>query len=153
MHKYKTVPKILLVDDEPKITRPLARVFELLGYDVGIAGSGQEALDCLQDERHNLVLLDLCLPGMDGLEFLTQAQSLAPDAIFIILTANIDLDSSITALRLGVFDYLIKPCPIEEIIDVVRRGLREHWPDLKSSLLSPESRLHPSGAHTSLPGN
>lgn len=125
MDEQKAPPRILIVDDEPTMTRALARVFELMGYHSVIAASGEEALDLMQRAQFDLVLLDLRMPGIDGLEVLAAAQALAPGTTFVILTAHGSLDSAITAMRWGVFDYLLKPCAVDEIVATVQRGLEK----------------------------
>jgi DNA-binding response OmpR family regulator len=118
---------ILIVDDEPTMTRALARMLELSGYDPRIANSGEEALDLIERHSFDLVLLDLRMPGMDGLEVLAAARALAPGTTFVILTAHGSLDSAITAMRWGASDYLLKPCSVDEIVETVRRGLEKRW--------------------------
>lgn len=121
--EQETSPHILIVDDEPTLTRALARVFEMMDYHASVVGSGEEALDLMQREQFDLVLLDLRMPDIDGLEILAAAQALAPGTPFVILTAHGSLDSAITSMRRGAFDYLLKPCPVNEIIETVKRGL------------------------------
>ncbi len=118
---------ILIVDDEPTMTRALARMLELSGHHPRIANSGEEALDYIERHSFDLVLLDLRMPGMDGLEVLAAAQALAPGTTFVILTAHGSLDSAITAMRWGASDYLLKPCSVDEIVETVRRGLEKRW--------------------------
>lgn len=125
MDEWANHPHILIVDDEPTMTRSLARVFELLDYRASIAGSGEEAIDLIEEQQFDLVLLDLRMPGVDGLEVLAAAQALAPSTTFVILTAHGSLDSAITAMRRGAFDYLLKPCSVDEIVETVQRGLKK----------------------------
>jgi len=118
-------PQILLVDDEPTMTRALARMLELMGYQATVASSGEQALDLMERRTFDLTLLDLRMPGMDGLEVLAAAQSLAPNTSFVILTAHGSLDSAIVAMRQGAFDYLLKPCSVDEIVATLKRGLEK----------------------------
>jgi DNA-binding response OmpR family regulator len=118
-------PHILVVDDEPTMTRALARMLEMMGYRSNVAASGEEALDFIEQQQFDLILLDLRMPGMDGLEVLAATQALAPGTTVIILTAHGSLDSAITAMRRGAFDYLLKPCSVDEIIEAVQRGLEK----------------------------
>jgi len=116
---------ILIVDDERALRHTLAGVFKHLGYQVTEAGSGREALDHIKDQSWDLVILDLQMPGMNGAEVLQAARPLAPDTVFIILTAYGTLDSAIVAIRHGAFDYLLKPSPVQEIVRAVEAGLVE----------------------------
>jgi DNA-binding response OmpR family regulator len=125
MDEWVDHPHILIVDDEPTMTRALARMFELSGYRSSVAATGEEAIDLMEEQQFDLVLLDLRMPGIDGLEVLAAAQAIAPSTTFIILTAHGSLDSAITAMRRGAFDYLLKPCSVDEIVETVQRGLKK----------------------------
>ena len=116
---------ILIVDDERAARRPLTELFGRLGYRAAEAASGQKALECLARQHFDLVILDLKMPGMDGTEVLEKAHPLAPDTVFIILTAYGTLTSAIAGVRHGAFDYLLKPSPVKEIIRAVEAGLAE----------------------------
>jgi DNA-binding response OmpR family regulator len=116
---------ILIVDDERALRHTLAGVFKHLGYQVTEASSGREALEHINHKDLDLVILDLQMPEMDGAEVLQAARPLAPDTVFIILTAYGTLDSAIIAVRYGAFDYLLKPSPVKEIVRAVEAGLAE----------------------------
>jgi DNA-binding NtrC family response regulator len=117
------IPHILVVDEQLSVARPLARMLELIGYRVQLAATGVQALDCFERTRFDLVVLDLKLPDLHGLDVLAAAHAQAPDIPFIICTAYGSLDSAIAALRRGAFDYLVKPCSADEIVGAIRRGL------------------------------
>ncbi len=125
MEESLDAPLILVVDDEQTTASTLRRTFELLGYRVREARSGEEALLRLREESFDLVLLDLRMPGLGGLEVLREARHLAPNTPFVILTAHASLESAILALRRGACDYLQKPCDLDEIVQAVRRGLAQ----------------------------
>jgi len=125
MNESSPVPEILIVDDESIMTRALARMLDLMGYTATVAATGEKALDLMEQKQFDLALLDLRMPGMDGLEVLAAAQSLAPGTTFVILTAHGSLDSAITAMRQGAFDYLLKPCSVDEIVATIKRGLEK----------------------------
>lgn len=116
---------ILVVDDERAMRRTLADLFESRGYRVKEAASGAEALEQIARQPFDLVILDLKMPKMDGAEVLAAARPLAPDTVFIILTAYGTLESAITGIRQGAFDYLLKPSTVQEIVRVVEAGLAE----------------------------
>ncbi len=116
---------ILVVDDETATRRTLADLFTRMGYQATEAASGAAALEQITQRRFDLVILDLNMPEMDGSEVLRAARPLAPDTIFIILTAYGTLDSAIVAIRYGAFDYLLKPSPVKEIVRAVEAGLAE----------------------------
>lgn len=115
--------RILIADDEPGIRRTLRDIFRRVGYHPSEATSGTEALQKIQTESFDLVLLDLNMPEMSGTAVLTAARPHAPNTVFIILTAYGTLDSAILALRHWAFDYLLKPSSVREILRVVENGL------------------------------
>ena len=124
--------RILIVDDERSLRRTLAELFKRMGHQTVEASSGRAALEQIARQPFDLVLLDLKMPGMDGTEVLKAARSLAPDTVFIILTAYGTLDSAIVGIRHGAFDYLLKPSPVSEIIRAVEAGLTERQRRLQS---------------------
>jgi DNA-binding response OmpR family regulator len=124
--------RILIVDDEQSVRHTLAKIFTQMGYQTVEATSGQQALEYIARRTFDLVLLDLKMPGMDGTEVLETARPLAPDTVFIFLTAHGTLDSAIIGIKHGVFDYLLKPSPVQEIIRVVEAGLAERQRRLRS---------------------
>lgn len=115
--------RILVVDDERSMRRTLTDTFQRMGYQAQSASSGQQALELLADSSFDLVILDLKMPGIGGTEVLEQGHSLSPDTVFIILTAHGTLDSAISGIRHGAFDYLLKPSPIRGIVSAVEAGL------------------------------
>ncbi len=114
---------ILIADDEPGIRRTLMDLFRRVGYRAAEAASGTEALQKIQAESFDLVLLDLNMPGMSGTAVLAAARPHAPNTVFIILTGYATLESAIVALRHWAFDYLFKPSSLREILRVVENGL------------------------------
>jgi len=120
-----TVETILVVDDEEAMRVTMKGVLTHLGYRVSVASTGQQALDIIGSQDIDLVLLDLRIPGISGINVLRAARPLAPDTVFVILTAFGTLDSAILAIRNGAFDYLLKPTPVQDIVRVIQRGLAD----------------------------
>jgi DNA-binding response OmpR family regulator len=116
-------PKILVVDDEEVTRLSLAEILSLEGYQVATARSGEEALQKLEEEAFDLVLADLVMKEVDGLQVMEAAKKLSPETVVIMLTAYGTLESAIQAMRRGAYDYLIKPCGAQEIVDSVESGL------------------------------
>jgi DNA-binding response OmpR family regulator len=116
--------KILVTDDEEITRRSLADILRLEGYFVATAADGAAALEALRRERFDLLLLDLKMPGIDGLEVMRAAAGLAPDTQIIMLTAHGSLESAIEALRADAFDYLLKPSSPEQIVQSVAAALK-----------------------------
>lgn len=116
---------ILVVDDEKSMRVTLKAFLDHLGYRVSTAANGQQALDLMGSQAFDLVLLDLHMPGISGTDVLLAARPLSPDTAFVILTAYGTLDSAILAIRNGAFDYLLKPTPVQEIVQVIERALAD----------------------------
>lgn len=115
--------KILVVDDEKAMRVSLSEIFALRGAQVTAAADGREAIELLNQRDFDLMMLDLKMPGMGGMQVLEVAQKVRPGTVVILLTAHATLDSAISALRRGAFDYLLKPCEPRALIAGVERGL------------------------------
>jgi DNA-binding response OmpR family regulator len=120
-------PKILVVDDEEVTRLSLAEILSLEGYQVASAKSGEEALQKLKEETFDLVLADLVMKEVDGLQVMETVKKLSPETVVILLTAYGTLESAIQAMRRGAYDYLIKPCGAQEIVSSVESGLAKQW--------------------------
>jgi len=116
--------RFLIVEDETTLRESLRRVLGREGYDVQGVGSAEEALRLLEEGACDLILTDIILPGIDGIELLERARQRAPDQIVIVMTAYATLDTAVRALRAGAYDYVIKPVIHEEIKRVVRNALQ-----------------------------
>jgi two-component system KDP operon response regulator KdpE len=117
--------RILVVDDERSVRMMLETALRAQGYRVQSAASGREARDLLQGEEFDLLLLDLQLGDSDGIEILRETKHHWPATEVILLTAHGSINSAIAALRLGAFDYLLKPAQVNDIRERVERGLEE----------------------------
>lgn len=125
--------RILLVDDEPHVLLAMSRALQLKGYTyVDEARSGQEALDKLTRLPYDLMVLDIRMPGMDGLEVLQKTQQVRPNILVIILTGHAALDSAVAALKSGmVVDYLLKPASLEQVDAAIHRALRKRVKEMQ----------------------
>jgi len=115
--------KILVVDDEHLIRWSLEQSLLKQGYDVTTAASGEEAIRQVQDEPPELMLLDIQLPGMDGLEVLQKVKELDHDIIVVMVTALGVLETAVKAMRLGAHDYINKPFNLDELSIIVKKAL------------------------------
>ena len=115
--------KILVVDDEHLIRWSLEQNLKKQGYDVTTAGSGEDALRLLQEESPDLVLLDVQLPGMNGMEVLERIKELDEEVIVIMVTALGVLETAVMAMRLGAYDYINKPFNLDELAIVIKKSL------------------------------
>jgi DNA-binding response OmpR family regulator len=114
---------LLIVDDERTTRLSLSEIFTLRGAIVSAAADGQEALNRIAESEFDLIVMDIKMPGISGLQVLESVQKTAPATIVILLTAHATVDSAISALRQGAFDYILKPAQPRTIIEVVERGL------------------------------
>lgn len=119
------LPRILIVDDEREITEILA---DLLSedYECLKAGSAEQALDYLRDSEFHLVISDITMPGMSGLEMIPHVKQISPDTVVVMISGMQTVESAIGALRLGAFDYLMKPFDLRQVEAVVKRALEHH---------------------------
>jgi len=143
--------KILIVDDEKNIRLTLSQALETLGMPVQTAVDGEEALQKLQDSDFSLVLLDLKLPGMDGLEVLRRIRESRPKTRVIMITAHGTIDYAVEAMKLGAVDFLRKPFSPNEIRRLVRQVLErqgqegEGLPDYQTLIDEARQRIREGG--------
>jgi signal transduction histidine kinase len=115
--------KVLVVDDEQSVATTIKAILELEGNEVTAVTSGTEALAQLREHEFDVVLTDLRLDDLDGIEILRETQKLWPDTVSIMLTGYASLESAVTALRSGAYDYLIKPSDVDELRATIGRAL------------------------------
>jgi DNA-binding NtrC family response regulator len=107
--------KILLVDDEEVFVSNMSKLLTSRGYQVATAHSGDEAIRRLEAQSLDVIVLDLKMPGMDGLSTLKEIQKLGLFTQTLILTGHGSIDTALEAIKLGAYDYLTKPCEIDEL--------------------------------------
>jgi DNA-binding response OmpR family regulator len=117
---------ILVVDDEPVARQSLTDILKLEGYVVTSAPNGQAAVEYVRTHPVDLMIVDLRMPGMDGLEVVQVLNQISPDTEVILLTAFGSTDTAIQALRLRIHDYLLKPASTAQIIASVKKALTRH---------------------------
>jgi DNA-binding NtrC family response regulator len=108
---------VLVVDDEQEFRELTVKRLEKRGLKVEGAESGQRALEILEHSRTDVVLLDVKMPGMDGIETLRQIRILRPLVEVVLLTGHASVDSGIEGMKLGAFDYLMKPIELEPLLE------------------------------------
>jgi len=112
---------ILIVDDEKNIRLTLSQALKILEVETDTAANGEEALAKLKEREFGLILLDLKMPGMDGMEVLRRVREIRPDIRIIIITAYGTVESAVEAMKLGAVDFIQKPFSPEEIRELVSR--------------------------------
>ena len=116
---------LLIVDDEVSVRDSLFNWFIEDGYQVSCAESAMKAMKILEDEPHDIILTDIKMPGMDGLEMLKRIKTLKPDAIVIIMTAFATIETAVQALKDGAFDYVTKPFDPDDLSHLIRNASRQ----------------------------
>lgn len=127
--------RLLVVDDEPDILSALVEILRLEGFIVEKARSGQEALSLLESRSYDLMVLDLMLPDIEGIEILHRARQMYPDLLVIILTGNASMESAVDAVKLRATDYLFKPVSSHDLVNAVRKALKERAEQLHQQQL------------------
>jgi DNA-binding NtrC family response regulator len=117
--------RILIVDDEKTIRESVAMVLSEEGYDTDVASDGRLALEKLNEKDYDILITDLKMPEMDGIELINKCLKICPQTSVIIITAHASIESAIKALRMGAFDYIIKPFDFDDLILKIDR-LSEH---------------------------
>jgi two-component system nitrogen regulation response regulator NtrX len=117
------VPRILIIDDEKAIRHTLKEILEFENYTVDQAEDGPAGLDLLIQQKYDVVLCDIKMPKMDGLEVLERARTLAPDAAFIMVSAHGNIETAVDATKKGAFDFLPKPPDLNRLLVTVRNAL------------------------------
>ncbi len=117
--------KVLMVDDEEDFVRTLDERMKMRNLDSNVALSGEQALEILEKEVPDVMLLDLKMPGMDGMEVLKRAREAFPGVQVVMLTGHGSEQDEAEARRLGVFEYLRKPVPIENLMKVLKAAYQK----------------------------
>jgi len=132
--------KILIVDDDPQVCKLLSRSFSSQGYEIASAYDGFQALERIDAERFDILLLDLMLPGPGGIEILKHIHERQIGTKVIILTAHASLESTIEALQLGAYDYVTKPFHVKALYSTVKRAMEKQHLEAKLTAIHDLSR-------------
>jgi DNA-binding NtrC family response regulator len=139
----KATRSILLIDDDVAFRHVMAGELKRLNYEVSAAGSGEEGLKRIAEKEPDIVLLDLQMPGMNGLETLKAIRESNAGIEVIMLTGHGSIDTAIESIRAGAFDYVVKPCPLDELEvriqrAIERQALRRRTTILERGLTPPD---------------
>jgi two-component system response regulator HydG len=118
-------PLVLIVDDETSNLESLARIFEREGWRVALARSGADALDALRKERAAVIVTDLMMPGMSGEELLRAVKTVAPETEVVLMTAYGTVETAVSAMKEGAYDFITKPLKRHAVVKSVRRALEK----------------------------
>src|SRR6185369_3195771 len=117
--------RILVVDDELSMREFLSILLEREGYDVSVAGSAEEALRMMESALFDLVLSDVNMPGLSGIELLARIKHMSPETAVLMLTAFSAAEQAVEAMKLGAYDYICKPFKNEEIKQLIKNALEK----------------------------
>lgn len=132
---------ILVVDDEPIARQSLSDILRLEGYKVTAVANGESAIEHLRSYTVDLIVLDLKMPGMNGLDVVQVVNQISPETVIILLTAYGSMESAVEALRQRVHDYLLKPASPMQILESVRKGLERHESQETDGALSTDGQM------------
>src|SRR5215207_5577549 len=119
------MPSVLIVDDEPGVRSALGGVLRDEGYDVDAVDSGEACLETLAHQVYDVVLLDIWLPGMDGLATLARMRERQIESQVVIISGHGNVESAVRAIKMGAFDFVEKPLSLEKTVLVVRNAMRQ----------------------------
>ncbi len=131
-------PHILVVDDERGLREGCRRILEAEGYTVALAEHGQQGLELLQQDQYDVMLVDLMMPVMGGLELMDRVKALGLDVIIIVITGYATIETAVKAMQHGAYDYIPKPFSPEQLLAVVNRALERQQLRRQAQLLMEE---------------
>ena len=145
--------KILVVDDEQGLRDVLSIMLKRAGYAVTVASDGDEAIAQVQKEIFDLVITDLKMPRVGGLEVLKAVKAASPDTVVLMITAFASADSAVEAMKHGADDYLTKPFQVDEVQLIIRNAIeRRRWPARQPHGIGGAHRAQADGDHHFLAG-
>ncbi|UCC47410.1 MAG: sigma-54-dependent Fis family transcriptional regulator [Gemmatimonadota bacterium] len=146
----ETTAKILVIEDDEVLRRLLIDVLGDQGYEMEATASGEEGLRAMEQDVFDIVLLDINLPGMNGMEVLRLVPARQPEAQVVMMTAFGTVDTAVEAMKQGAFDYINKPFSTDELVLTIRRALEEH--DLRRELARLKQRARGVGSEIQIVG-
>jgi two-component system OmpR family response regulator len=121
--------KLLLVDDEVEFLEPMEARLARRRISCSVAQSGEQALGILSKEHFDCAVVDVKMPGMDGLELLRRMRRQYPNVAVILLTGHASVELGVQGIELGAFEYLMKPVELDELLDTIRRAVSDTIPE------------------------
>jgi FixJ family two-component response regulator len=117
--------KVLVVDDEERVVQSITGVLEDEGFQVASAKSGKEAIEIFQQDKPDVALVDIWMPGMDGMEVLNRLKGISPDCQVIMISGHATISTAMTAVKLGAFDFIEKPLSLDLLLQTIHRALNQ----------------------------
>jgi DNA-binding NtrC family response regulator len=118
-------PKVLIVDDEEKVRKYMSRLLKHRGFEVDTAPDGAVALSMIGERDVDIVLLDILMPGIDGITVLKEIKKTRPAIEVIMLTGNASVETAIEGMQLGAFDYLLKPVDLDNLYRCLKEAIEQ----------------------------
>jgi len=115
--------KVLIVDDEERVVQSIAGVLGDEGLQVSVAGNGEKAIELFRKEEPDVTLLDIWMPGMDGIEVLKRLKGISPDCLVIMISGHATISTAMTAVKFGAFDFIEKPLSLDLLLQTIHRAL------------------------------
>ena len=145
-------PRILIVDDEEDFAGALAERLAIREYDVTTSFTGQDALAKIKEHNYDIIILDVKMPGTNGIDVLKEIKNIKPLTEVIMLTGNATVETAIEGMKLGAYDYLMKPCETEDLTEKINKAYKkktEHEDRIREARIkeiisSPRSAFHKS---------
>src|SRR6185436_14546436 len=131
--------RILFADDERSLQEVMRTELPRLGHEVNVCPDGKSAIKSLEKNTYDAAILDLRMPGFDGIQVLEQIKAVSPDTEVIIMTGHASIETAMDAVRLGAFDYITKPCKLTQIETILRKVVERR--ELKNKNIALQTRL------------
>lgn len=131
--------RVLIVDDEEEFVQALSERLTIRDYDVTTSLTGEEAIEKLKHYNFDVIILDVRMPGMDGVEVLREIKRIKPLTEVIMLTGHATVEAAIEGMKLGALDFLMKPCEIEELVAKINKAYEkkaEHEERIRAAKVS-----------------
>lgn len=127
MANDKPQARMMIVDDDPVVRDSLGKWFESEGYSMTLFASAREALESMARGKWDIALLDIKMPGINGLELQSKLKEIDPDLPIIIMTGYASVETAVQALKHGAYDYITKPFDPDELVHLVNNALEHRW--------------------------
>ncbi|HDY71056.1 MAG TPA: sigma-54-dependent Fis family transcriptional regulator, partial [Nitrospirae bacterium] len=130
--------RVLIVDDEEPVRRLLSKELKRKGYETDTAEDGSAALHKIRKTNYDIVLLDIVMPGLDGLALMKKVKADPASPAIIVLTGRATVDTAVEAMKNGAYDYLTKPYKLEELVIIINRAYEQRRLSIENTLLQQE---------------
>src|SRR5829696_8391687 len=142
--------RVLFVDDEKSLQEFMRSELPPLGHEVTVCPDGKAAVKSLEKNTYDAAILDLRMPGLNGIEVLEQIKQVSPDTEVVIMTGHASIETAIDAVRLGAFDYITKPCKMAQIETILRKATEKR--ELKHKNIALQTRVQAAEGPTVMVG-